>query len=195
MSGSAGFSVRASLVELDGAKFIQAVKDACREALIKAARKFLLAALPRIPIFTGFARGAFGPLEDVVGRFTAGGAKTGPSINGKLKGHTKASTGIATRPYYYYPSKGEKIVRTSISGRPFATQSADIFSQGRATVATGQSAIFFRFSIDIDYLTYLDKNKWRAFEAGHTAFSNELKLQLDALLPKIGKYLIRKDVK
>lgn len=190
-----GFSVRASLVELDGDKFIEAVKTSCREALIKAARKFLLAALPKIPIFTGFARGAFGPLEDVVGRFNAGGAKTGSSINAKAKGHTKATTSIATRPYYYYPKKGERIVRTSISGRPFATQSTDIFSQGRATVATGQSAIFFRFSIDIDYLTYLDQNKWHAFEAGHAAFSAELKTQLDVLLPTIGKYLIRKDVK
>lgn len=194
MSGQVGFSVRASLVSLDANKFIAAVKDSCREALMKAARKFLLAAIPKVPVFTGFARGAFGNLEDLVGRFTGGGAKTGPSVNAKQKGLSKGQS-FAKRPYYYYPTKGQRIVRNTVTGRPFATPSADIFSQGRATVTTGQSAIFFRFSIDINYFNYLDRNKWGAFDAGHTAFSAELKLQLDALLPDIGKYLIRKDVK
>lgn len=191
MSGSVGFSVRASLVELDSTKFVKAVKDACRQALLKAARKFLLAALPRVPIFTGFARGAFGNLEDVVGRFTPGG---GGKIETKKKGLSKAQN-FAKRTYYYYPKRGSKVIRNTITGRAFATKTSEILSQGRAKIATGESAIFFRFSIDISYFDYLDKNKWDAFGQGTTAFNAELRLQLDRLVPKIGKYLIRKDIK
>lgn len=194
MSGAVGFSVRASLPSLDAKAFVQAVRDACREALLKAARKFLLAALPRVPIFTGFARGAFGPLEDLAGRFTAGGAKTGPKIDTKKQGVTKG-TNYATRDHYYYPSKGKRIIKNTLTGRQFATQTADILSQGRAKIATTESAIFFRFSIDISYVNYLDRTKWDAFGQGITAFDTELRVQLDKLLPKIKKYLIRKDIK
>ena len=192
MSGSVGFSVRASFPELDEKKFIKAVKDACRQALLKAARKFLLAALPRVPIFTGFARGAFGNLEDLVGRFTPAGG--GGKIETKKKGLSRAQN-FAKRTYYYYPSKGNRIIRNTISGRPFATKTADILSQGRAKIATGESAIFFRFSIDISYFNYLDRSKWDAFGQGTTAFNTELKTQLERLVPKIGKFLIRKDIK
>lgn len=193
MSGSLGFTVRASLLELDGKAFTDAIKKSCREALIKAARKFLVAALPRVPVYTGFARGAFGTLEDAVGRFQAGGASA-PRIDTKKKGATKA-TNPSDRALYYYPEKGQRVLRNSLNGRQFATRTEDLFSQGRAKIATTESAIFFRFSVDISYFNYLDKNKWGAFQAGTAAFDSELRLQLDKLLPKIKKYLVRKEVK
>lgn len=183
-----GFSYRVSLVELQADKFVEDVKTACRTALIKAARSFLLAAIPNIPVFTGFARGAFGNLEDIAGRVQGG------KIAGKLGGYVKAQN-YAKRTYYYKPNKGERVVRNTITGRQFATPAADIFSQGRAKIAEGQSAIFFRFTVDISYVNYLDKNKWGAFKAGESAFSITLKAELPKLLPQIGKYLIKKDIK
>jgi hypothetical protein len=192
MSGSLGFSVRASLPSLDAKAFNAALQKACRDALIKAARKFLLAALPRVPIYTGFARGSFGTLEDAVGRFQAGGGS--PKIETTKKGVSKAAN-PSKRQLYYYPPKGVKVLRNTLNGRTFATKTSDLFSQGRAKIATGESAIFFRFSVDIEYFNYLDRNKWGAFQAGTAAFDTELRAQLDKLLPKIKNYLIRKEVK
>jgi hypothetical protein len=193
MSGSVGFSYRVSFPEFKADKFIGAVKKSCNEALIKAARKFLLAALPHVPIFTGFARGAFGNLEDAVGRFTPGGEKTGASIEGQRGGFT-AARNFARRPYYYYPKKGERVLRNTVTGRQFSTPSDQIFSKGKAVVAEGETVIFFRFSIDISYVNYLDRNKWGAFKAGQVAFDAELRQQLSNL-PKVGKFLVKKDIK
>jgi hypothetical protein len=188
MSGSLGFSVRVSLPELDRERYLRDLKDHLNKALIAAARKFLLAAVPRIPIFTGFARGAFGSLEDVAGRVESG------KIAGTKGGYTKAKN-FQKKKYYYYPKKGRQgILRNTVNGRQFATPSEQIFAQGRATIAKSESAIFFRFSIDINYMNYLDREKWGAFKNGQVAFDTEIRAQL-AKLPDIGKYLIRKDVK
>lgn len=192
MSGSLGFSVRVSLRELDRQRYLRDLKEHLNKALILAARKFLLAAVPRVPTFTGFARGAFGNLEDLAGRVT--GAGTSARIDGSKGGFKKAKS-FQKKKYYYYPKKGRKgILRNTINGRQFATPTEQIFAQGRATVARTESAIFFRFSIDIKYMNYLDREKWGAFKAGQVAFDAELRAQL-AKLPQIGKYLIRKDVK
>lgn len=182
-----GFRYRVSFPQLQADKFTADVKTACREALIMAARKFLLVAVPRVPTFTGFSRGAFGNLEDATGRVQGG------RINTKVGGYVKA-TNYATRKYYYYSNRG-KVLKNTITGRQFATQPAEIFSKGRARVASSDSVIFFRFTIDIKYFNYLDPAKWGAFKAGQAAFNQELKTQLQTLLPKIGKYIIRKDNK
>ncbi len=183
-----GFSYRISLVELDRDKLLVDLKESCRQALIKSARKFLLAAEPRIPQFTGFARGALGNLEDVAGRASGG------KIDARQGGFTKARN-LAKRKYYYYPRGGPRVIRNTITGRQFATASDQIFDQGRAKIAEGQTALFFKFTIDISYFTYLDREKWGAFKAGREAFDAELQVQLTRLLPRIGKYMIRRDTK
>jgi hypothetical protein len=188
MSGSLGFSVRVSLPELDRERYLKDFKDHLNKALIAAARKFLLAAVPRVPIFTGFARGAFGNLEDLAGRVSSG------KIDSRKGGYTKAKS-FQKKKYYYYAKKGAKgVLRNTVNGRAYATPTEQIFSQGRATIAKTESAIFFRFSIDIKYMNYLDREKWGAFKAGQAAFADEIKAQITKL-PAIGKYLIRKEVK
>ncbi len=70
--------------------------NACRLAIVKAtrlaARAFLLAADSRIPVRTGFLRGAFGNLEDIVGAVSGGKVvpKSNPSsrlrsLQGKIR--------------------------------------------------------------------------------------------------------------
>lgn len=183
-----GIKYRVSLPELDKDKFIKALREACNKALLKAARDFLVAAVPRVHIFTGFARSAFHNLEQLAGRV---------SDSGKLSIHHKPGTKeilFQKKPYYYYPDGGGRIRRTNISGRPFGTPTENILAQGRARVAENQSAIFFRFSIDINYFDYLDRNKWGAFEEGGKAFDSTFREQLALLKPKLGKYLVRRDI-
>jgi hypothetical protein len=194
LANSLGLTYQVSLVEIDEKKFTKALREACRQALYKAARSFLLAAVPRVPILTGFASGAFGNLEDLVGRVS----RTQPvSLNIRQKGYSdptkfKANT---KRTLYYYPSKGTRVVRNIVNSRPFATPSADIFSQGKARIAEGQSALFFRFSVDIKYFTILERKKWFAFKAGEAAFDATFKEEFEKLKPRIGNFLVKREIK
>jgi hypothetical protein len=181
------YKVTVSWPQLDRERFIRDYNSAATQAIIKAARKFLLAAVPRIPVFTGFARGSLGTLEDVVGRVQ------GNRISSKLKGVTKEVK--RKRNYYYYPPGASRVVRTNISGRQFSTPPDQIISSGRLTKATpNQGRLLFNFKVDITYFDLLDQ-QWGAFQAGREAFDTELKLQLDKLKPDPGKYLIRRELK
>lgn len=180
--------VTASLPQLDRERYLSDYKKSVEQAFIKAARKFLLAAVPLIPQFTGFARGALGNLEDVVGRVQGG------RIDGRRKGVKKVKA-LQPRTYYYYPNKGSRVVRNNITGRAFATKPGQIFGSGNITRATTKARMLFKFSVDIKYFDYLDKNKWGAFKAGREAFNQELKIQLERLRPKIGNYIVRRAIK
>ena len=60
-----------SVEQFDKDKYMKAVTDELRQVFIKAGQKFLLAAIPRIPVWTGFARGAFRNAEDLFGKVSA----------------------------------------------------------------------------------------------------------------------------
>lgn len=180
--------VTASWPVLDRDAFLKAYQASVDEAVKKAARKFLLAAIPLIPVFTGFAAGAFGNLEDVIGRVQAGRIRT------NLKS-VKTAKNLQSRVYYYYPKSGSRVARNTISGRQFATKPKDIIGQGQLSRAETKSRIVFKFSVDISYFDYLDKTKWHAFAAGKAAFDAELKIQLEKLRPKLGDYIIRREIK
>jgi hypothetical protein len=62
----------ASWPQLDRERYLADFKSAVERCVVLAARQFLLAAVPRIPVFTGFARGSLGNLEDVAGRVSGG---------------------------------------------------------------------------------------------------------------------------
>src|SRR6266496_3181565 len=110
----ARLKVTASLLQLDRDRYLKDFQDALKQAAILAARSFLLAAIPRIPVFTGFARGAFGNLEDIAGRVV------GTTIRHTLVGRIRPLN-LQGRRCYYYPPGGGRIVRTTTSGRQFAT--------------------------------------------------------------------------
>lgn len=180
--------VTASLPQLDRERYLSDFKKSIDQAFIKAVRKFLLAAVPLIPVWTGFARGAFGNLEDLVGRVQGG------RIDGRRGGDKKAKS-LQPRTWYYYPTRGSRVVRNNVTGRQFATKPSQIFGSGNVTRATTKSRMLFKFAVDIKYFDVLDKSKWGAFAAGRAAFNLELRTQLDKLRPKVGDYIIRRAIK
>ncbi len=175
------YKLAVSWPSLDRERYLADYATAVNEAVIKAARKWLLAAVPLIPIFTGFARGALGTLESIAGRVEGGKIKTGRGLRKKVKYYQP-------RKYYY-----RHVERNNITGVEFATKPDEIISPGRITKATKGSRIVFNFKVDIDYFDYLDVHKWHAFEAGQKAFDAELRIQLDKLLPDITKYVFRRE--
>lgn len=165
--------------KLDRDKFMADYHELVNHAIIKAARKFLLAAVPKIPEFTGFARGSLGRLEAIAGRVEGGKIKTGRGLRTKVRQ-------LQPRKYYY-----RGVERNNVTGVQFANE--DIISPGRITKATKGSRIVFNFKIDIDYFDYLDEHKWHAFEAGQKAFNEELKYQLANLPIDISDYITRRE--
>ncbi len=180
---------------LDQEAFKRDYLAAVHAMFIKAARKFLLTAMPKVPVFTGFARGAFDNLEAIAGRVERlttplfdGGAYP-PQIN-SARGPRKKVIWYQKRKYYYYPRDGRKIVRNNLTGREFATPTKEIITPGRITKASSGSRIVFYFNIDIEYFNRLDQSLWHSFEAGKVAFEAELRSQMDKLPVELKNYMI-----
>lgn len=184
-----GLKLTVSLPLLDKDAYVRALRASIELAVVKGARKFLAAAAPLVPYWTGFARGAFSNLEDVVGRVSNAGY-----VDTKRGSRTRIVRGPAGKGIqYYYPPGGGRVVRTNLNSRPFGTPSNQIISEGRLTKATVGSRIVFKFAIDITYFNYLDANKWHAFEAGRKAMNAEIQLQFKNL-PKISKFIVRREI-
>lgn len=179
--------VSASFVQLDRERYLRDLRKAIDQAVIKAARKFLLAAVSRIPILTGMASHSFRNLEDIAGR-VEGRKSGGPyRIRGTLKGSRRVKP-YTRKKYYYYPPDGGRVLRTPQAGVSYATPKDQILTRVDA-----RSRITFKFQVDIKYID-VNEEKWKAFSAGKEAFDQELKTQLNRL-PNIGKYLLRRELR
>ncbi len=181
--------------------FLAAVKTQVRKVFMKAGQKFLLASIPRIPIWTGMLRGAFRNAEDLFGKVTNEGDPT----LGKVRIRTTQGKGTAGRGggekitqtyrkgYYYNPPGGGRVPRTPQSGRAFATPTQNILDLTGATLATGRTAFYFKFKIDITYFDLLDEARgWNAFKLGAAAFESYVKANLK--LPDPLEYTTRKTI-
>lgn len=189
-------TVTATIEKFDEKKYMAAVKTAVRQCFMKAGQKFLLAAIPRVPIWAGMARGAFRNAEDLFGKVTADKTsgyriRTTQGKGGAGRGGGDKITTKFRRGYYYTPPGGGKIERTPQSGRQFATPSEKILDS--ATLATGKSSFYFRFEINITYFNTLDEAKWGAFKAGAEALKTYVEKNLE--LPDPLKFMVRKLVK
>lgn len=178
---------RAFVEVLDRETYLAAVRESIRAVFIKAARQFLLAAVPRVPIWTGFSRGAFKNLEDVVGQ--VGQDKGGLRIRGTRTGGTRER--ILRREYYFpYGTAGSGILKTTQSGRQFATPPGDIFDfSGASITGGGRTRFSFNFEVDITYFNYWDRIKWMSFKNAEQAFSEYVETHLE--FPDFTKYTKR----
>ncbi len=187
----------ATVEKFDKDAYFEAVKAEMLRVFIKAGQKFLLAAIPRVPILTGMARGAFRNAEDLFGKVT-NDVTSGVRIRtGKLKGEARGgglkNTGsVATRNYYYYPPGGGRVLRTPQQGREYATPPEQILDLTGASLATGKTSFYFRFKVDITYLD-INEAKWQAFKLGGEAMAKYIKDNLE--LPNPLKFTTRKIVK
>lgn len=155
----------ASVIQFDKDKFLTAVQVEIRRAFIKAGRKFLLASVQRIPIWTGMARGALRNLEDLFGQVSGGEVRTQ---------RPSSQSGPVRNGYYY-----NGLARTPELGRSLSTPTDQILSLTGASLATGRSAFYFRFNVDIEYFNVLDAVKWGAMKAGADAFEDYIKNNLN----------------
>lgn len=186
----------ATVEEFDAAKFKAAVNAAIRKCFMKAGQKFLLAAIPRVPVWTGMARGAFRNAEDLFGKVTndaqSGGVRirTTQGRGAAGRGGGDKITSKFRRGYYYQPPGGAKHLRTPQSGRQYATPTGKILDS--AVIASGKTSFYFRFEVDISYLDRFE-SKWGAFKAGSDAVESYVRANL--VLPDPLKFMTRKIIK
>jgi hypothetical protein len=188
------FSATVDLIDVD--KYRAAVRTEMRRVFMKAGQKFLLKAIPRIPVWAGMARGAFRNAEDIFGKVTndvTSGVRirTTQGRGTAGRGGGEKITQTYRRGYYYTPPGGSKIERTPQSGRQFATPSDKILELSGAALASGKHSFYFRFSVNITYFTKLD-DKWGAFKAGSAALEEYLRANIT--LPDPLKFTTRKTV-
>jgi hypothetical protein len=159
-----------------------------------AAVKFAEAALQRIPVRTGFVAGAFSILTDLLGsaaKFNPIVSHTRSQLATKFRKSINSKFGVGE---YYYPGGGVRILKTPQSGKQFATQPGQIFTQNGATST-------FRFNVDITYFQinenvsgYAPTAPWGAFVAGKDAFVKYLRDVAIPGLPKISDFIKRRRV-
>jgi hypothetical protein len=182
----------ATVEKFDKEAYLKAVQAEMRRVFIKAGQKFLLAAVPRVPILTGMARGAFRNLEDLVGKVTSDAATGGVRIRTGRAGGSKNTGSNTTAKYYYYPPGGGRVLRTPQAGRDYATAGDQVLDLSGASLASGKTSFYFRFKVDISYLD-INEAKWQAFKLGGDAMAEYIKENLE--LPDPLKYTTRKIVK
>lgn len=186
------FSFSASVEKFDKEAYKAAVDAAVYKAFVKALQKFLLAAVPRIPVWTGMLRGAFRNVEDIAGKVTGESKSTaGVRIRKGRKGGGRDTT---TRLAYYYPPSGTRVRRTPETGRQFATASKDIIDVTGGSLATGRTAYYLKFEVNITYFDLLDEKRgWNAWKLGTTAAEEYVRNNL--VLPDPLKFTTRKLIK
>jgi hypothetical protein len=165
---------------------------------MKAGQKFLLAAIPRVPIWTGMARGAYRNAEDLFGKVTNDKTqgvriRTTQGRGTAGRGGGQSITSKYRRGYFYYPPGGGRVERTPQSGRQFATPTDKILDVGGATIASGKTSFYFRFEINITYFNTLDESKWGSFKAGAQALQDYVNANLK--LPDPIQFMTRKLIK
>jgi hypothetical protein len=161
--------------------FLKLLADHVKEVFIKGMRQFLLEAIPRIPIRTGFARSSFKNLEDIAGKVSVDAQSGGYRIRG-----TRGGGGDERKSKeYYYPPTGSKVLKTTQSGRQFSTAPDDILNITGASIAAGRTAFYFKFVVDITYVDLLDPVKWGAFKYGQEKMMEYIKANLGKNFPKI----------
>jgi hypothetical protein len=91
------FGVEIEFLEFDALTFQKTLIRAAENQMKQAAKAFARAALPRIPIRTGFVRGSWDNLTDLLGLGRLGGAQEIRLLKRRLKGMTTIEVGKALK--------------------------------------------------------------------------------------------------
>lgn len=184
------YKISASWVGIKRDEFLRDYMAFATECVVKAARKFLLAAYPLTREWTGMARGGFARLEDRVGAIRRDSSKA----SGFRIRYNSGSKTTISRPFplgYFYRG----VLRTPLAGRFYGTPTQDIITGGRITKASVNGRIVFYYQIDIDYFTELDRTLWGGFAAGRVAFDAELRSAINNGPPELTRYVTRREIK
>lgn len=169
------FRVVFDSLKINKQKFTVKLKEHLQVHIRLAAREFLKAAIPKIPVWTGFSAGSLGHLASFAGyTYSVNPITTGGrSFTFSRRGSRFRSQTLKQRHYYYHPGGG-KVLKTPTAGGRFATPTT-------AIVKISNNQITFNYNVTISYFNVSDIRKsisprspWRSFEAGRKSFFDHL---------------------
>jgi len=164
--------------EFKRAEYSETFKKAIALEMRNAARKFVEAALPRVPVRTGFARGTLLNLTDAIGMASA----SSPSaFKRRIRKRAKQDSPVNGLIEYY-----EGVLKTPENARGFSTPTNRVFTNNG-------KAWSFNYDNTVLYYEINDaKLNWRSFQFGEAAFIDYLERTGMQRIPAITDYIIRK---
>lgn len=164
--------VRCNLIKLKLNKdqLLKDVDTQMEEALHEGAKSFCRVAMPKIPVWSGMARGSVSALADWLGLHYA-----------------------TIVPVIYKRNKRKadpRVINRVDEGKTMVSEEPYIFKKGKEWI--------FRFSSKVDHLEYLDINAgrsptapWHSFDAGLRAMANKVREYIKGHPIDMGKYFVR----
>lgn len=162
------FKGKVSIIRFDEKGFTHALDRAVKEAYRIALKAFLKAALDRIPVKTGMARGSLRPLADFLGESIDLSSSKPTRIHNADAG---ADQTIFDMSEFEFPTYKVKIKIGTLHYKL-------------------HEYLFEIYNVRIN--RYVISEPWQSFEYGREAFKEALKANLK--VPKMAKYFVRTEV-
>ncbi len=161
-------TIEVSLLQFDVAKFTEKLKEVIRQRMRVAARAFVRAALLRVPVQSGMARGSF--LN--IGRLLRVAIPISPTHTGEFS--------------YEY---GGKQLKTAELGASLATPAEQMFTENGQSFSFKFEPGVIHYAIN-EFYGRIPNAPWLSLEQGRAAFLEEMG-NLPKFVPKIKDYLIK----
>jgi hypothetical protein len=171
------------------AEFSDAFKKAIQLEMRNGAKEFVKAALIRVPVRTGFARGTLLNLGDAIGY---AGATNKPAFARKLdKRRLKVVNVSVNGAEEYY----QGVPKTPENARQFSTPLNKVFTNNGRTFSFNyeQTVLYYEIN-DASSNRYTPSAPWRSFEFGSAAFIDYLERVGLQRLPAITEYIVKKRI-
>lgn len=177
-------TIECSKFKFDSKEFNKTLQKALETQMRQAAREFVRETLRRIPYRTGFLRGAFAPLLQLLK--VAAPAPPPGSTPLDSRGRPKK----LYREYYQ-----KKILKTPAAGAQFGTEPGEIFTNTEDQWLFNYSVLIIYYRINDVYTSRSPTSPWRSMETGRNAFINYMKTTGISKLPKVTKFILKTKIK
>jgi hypothetical protein len=175
-----GFRFEAEVIRLDHKAFSKTAIETLDTQMRNAAREFLRAAIPRVPIDTGMAVGSF--LN--IGRFLRIAVPIGPGPYSRKHPNWKT-------PQTYTHTDGTKMPKTPESGANLSTDPAQAFRREGEKVSFDFRSDVYHYMLNDIGLKY---GPWHSFSAGRAAFEEYTREILPGKLPKVYEFIRKRNI-
>lgn len=176
------------------AEYTKAFSRALQLQLRNAAREFAKEVLLRVPVQTGFARGALLNLNDAIGLNAASNPLAyRRKIDAKrLKIRNVAVNGAQE----YYTDRGARVLKTPENARQFSTPLNRVFTDNGYKYTFNYYVTILYYEInDVTSNRYTPSAPWRSFEAGQAAMLKYLQENLLSKVPAIKDFMVKTELR
>lgn len=175
-------------------EYTKAFAAALQLQLRNAAREFAREVLLRVPVQTGFARGALLNLDDAIGL----NAATNPlAFRRKIdKKRGKVRNVPLNGSYEYYTDSGGRVLKTPENARQFSTPLGKVFTNNGFKYTFNYYVTILYYEInDVTSNRYTPSAPWGSFQAGQEAMLKYLQDNILRKVPAIKDFMVTTELR